>query len=46
MTGNEFSSFLRTSVQNVEANGNPLLIEVINEDSYQQSGIPDDSSTR
>lgn len=35
MSAADFNNFLRTSVQNTEANGNPLIIEVINEDSYQ-----------
>lgn len=46
MNGFEFNQFLRTSAQNAEAHGNPLSLQVINEDSYQPSGVPDDVSTR
>jgi hypothetical protein len=44
MNGDEFKQFLRTSTQNVNKYGNRLLLEVINEDSYQPSVLPDDSS--
>jgi hypothetical protein len=47
MSAHDFNQFLRTSAQNAETQGNPLLLQVINEDSYQTSSIPpDDVSTR
>jgi hypothetical protein len=33
----EFNQFLRTSAQTAEARGDPLLLEVINEEAYQPS---------
>jgi hypothetical protein len=42
----DFNQFLRTSAQNAETHGNPLLLQVINEDSYQHSAAPDDISTQ
>jgi hypothetical protein len=46
MSANDFTQFLRTSAQNTETHGNPLLLEVINEDSYQPSALPDNVSMR
>jgi hypothetical protein len=44
MNAADFNQFLRTSAQNSETYGKPLLLEVINESSYQPPALPDDSS--
>ena len=46
MSAFDFNQFLRTSAQNAETHGNPLVLEVINEDSYQPSALPDEISLR
>ncbi len=46
MNATDFSVFLRTSAQNAYAQDSPLLLEVINEDSYQPPVVSDDARTR
>jgi hypothetical protein len=46
MSASDFKQFLRTSAQNAETYGNPLLLQVINEDSYQPSAVSDDVSSQ
>jgi len=46
MNAVDFNQFLRASAQNADTSGNPLLLEVINEDSYQLPTLSDDFPTR
>jgi hypothetical protein len=46
MSATDFKKFLKTSADNAELNRHPLLLEVINDDSYQSPATSEQPLTR